>query len=100
MAIVTTHTCDRCGHSQDAYIGSKEPDRRTMRLICIAISRNEHQDFTYNAGHHKALWCDQCLIDTGIIRLSKQPENPQPPEPSFEDKLREFIREEISNAQP
>lgn len=99
MAIVVTHTCDRCGHAQNADMHSKEPDRRRMRLICIAISGNEHQDFGYNATHHKALWCDECMVKTGIIRLSKQPEVPQPPQPSFEDMLREFIREEVANAQ-
>ena len=108
MGIVTTHTCDRCGHTQDQFgIVDKNGWRkmRTIRLIAYHNPVGDNMAYyrppNYEDSQHQVLWCEACCVEVGIVRVVKRgAQPPSLPETPLEDMLREIIREEISNAQP
>lgn len=100
MGIVTIHTCDKCGFAQPSENGGKAPDRRTMHNINITVYDGPIYMSAGNTKvHYAALWCEKCLLERHITKPYRRRDDPEPPPtPSFEDMLREIIREEISNA--
>jgi hypothetical protein len=86
----TTVTCDRCKKE----IVDKE------QIWQIKFSWNcypTEPDVSFQ--QPKAEWCRPCMIDLGLLgdrfRVTKEIPNP-PPEPTIEDILREFIRQEVA----
>ena len=92
MSIVTTYTCDRCGHKQI------KPEQ--MWEVCI---RYRHYDTSYGSSgsdRNKQLWCRACCDALQIIS-NPPPEKPtETPTPimTLEDQIREVMREEIEAA--
>jgi hypothetical protein len=86
--IVTTYSCDRCGHSQTT------DDQ--MWGISVHLSHNG----TTHVPQHKQLWCRKCVEVVGIFppRPSAKKAETRAPTPTLEDMLREMIREEIGGA--
>ena len=89
--ITTIYQCDRCGHEQS--------NDTQMWSIAIAV---EHRAHIYNATSFRAqkYWCRACGDKFNLVVDPPKPSTgePQKPEVTFEDKLREIIREEIEAA--
>jgi hypothetical protein len=81
----TTYTCDRCG---------AEVERGELFGIEIVVE-NVHYYVRREAKKQKE-WCRQCITDAGLI-VYERLVNPEITPPSFEDLVREIIREEIQN---
>ena len=83
--IVTTYTCDRCNHQQTTYDQMWEVKIDVQHLNSHTRLSQQHQ-----------LWCRKCLTEVGLLIPARDPAKTEPPpQPSFEDMLREIIREEI-----
>ena len=94
MTIVTTYTCDKCGHSQE---DAKSP--RQMWSLEVAVKRMENK--TYSApfvNKGGITWCRECVIATGVVEPAKDEETPTSPL-TLEDLIREIIQEEIEAGQ-
>ncbi len=85
--IVTTYTCDKCGHTQDT--GS---DMWSLR-VSLDTSSGSHQ---FAMSKRDALWCHSCVSKLGLLPI---PAASGPPvyneEPTFEDMIRQIVREEV-----
>jgi hypothetical protein len=81
----TTYTCDRCG---------KGVDRGELFNVEIIVE-NAHYYVRREAKQWKE-WCKQCITDSGLVVYEKL-KDPEVTPPSFEDLVREIIREEIQN---
>jgi len=87
MAYHQIWTCDLCGHTQD-----KSMHPRGMYNMSITAMRADYNDQAHTL--HKILMCAPCLTERKLY-------NPEPTraEPqyvtTFEDMLREIVREEI-----
>jgi hypothetical protein len=92
--IVTTYTCDNCGHAQTT------DDQMWQVGIAIEHSHNygySYASWTNRAFQHQQLWCRKCVDKTGLLTPAlKSAEIVAAPTPTFEDMLRAIIREEIS----
>lgn len=89
MGKTTTYTCDRpgCGHEQD--------NGNQMWHIGITISELT-TPMSLEHPRKKELWCRECIERLGLLPQPKGEEPHQPPPPeTFEDKIRELIREEL-----
>lgn len=97
MAIVITHICDRCGHTQPKQPDNTFPDRRDMHQISVIVSDGpEYGGPAFTKISHTALWCGKCLLEKRITRPYRRQGDPEPPPPpSIEEMLREIVREEI-----
>lgn len=88
--IVTTYSCDRCGS-----VVSGRDEITTVKIV-VQLS------WPTTSGWERAKrdFCQKCMKELGLH--NDTPPNPakdnEPPKPTFEDKLREIIREEISEA--
>jgi len=92
MSILTTYTCDRCGHQQT------KPEQ--MWELCVHY---KHYDYRYSdAGSKRAiqLWCRKCCDNLQIICNPPPPKAGEVPVPkvTLEDMVREIMREEIEAA--
>ena len=89
--ITTTYKCDRCGYEQ--------PDTKQMWWV---EARIKHADTTYNShgswsSRANQLWCRACIDRLQLLGFPT-PSAVKPPEireVTFEEKLREIIRDEI-----
>ena len=87
--IITTFTCDRCGHSQDKEYGMWNVG------ICVV---NYPQQFHPYCIRSAQLWCRACCDKFQIIvDPPKKEGQPAPVEFTLEEKIREIMREEILN---
>ena len=88
--IVTTYTCDKCGHSQET--------RKQMWELGIT-SHCIDGPSRYNTPKEKALWCRKCTQSLGLLPQEKT--DPPTPEPvlTLEDIVREIIHEEVEASQ-
>lgn len=88
--IVTTYTCDRCGHSQTTKDNMWE----------IKLNFNNLGASVYGVHGYNKLWCKACcqLFPQLLMETPKNPEPSTPPPPTLEDLLRDLIKEEIANA--
>ena len=90
--ITTIYKCDKCGKEQ--------PKPEQMWWIAIRYTHhggNINDTYTPNKYQEK-LFCRECMEKLGILFSEKQAEKKTVP-PSFEEVLREIIREEIGEAQ-
>lgn len=86
--IVTTYTCDKCGREQT----------ESKQMWEIGISARE-STIKFNkwvaTPKESVLWCRSCVVKLGLLP-SAENDPPKPvPTPTFEDMLREIIREEM-----
>ncbi len=92
--IVTTYTCDKCGHEQT--------DNGQMWNIGVSVISHSHQQqHSYSRGPLKGeLWCRPCIVKLGLLPTSKVVNDPPQPDPvpTFEDMIREITREEIDDS--
>ena len=109
MSLLTTYTCDRCGHTQDTSDLKFENGRpvkgsRQMWTIAIGYRSGVHsaQSFApgnYGTSHSTPLtanWCRECmeymhLLGKGIEEKEKPVADPKP---GLEDFIREIARSE------
>jgi hypothetical protein len=87
MSIVTTYTCDRCGHSQN--------DSDQMWNVVVSITHNVHSEPGYYDGRHRVLWCRGCTEHFGLVPARRPAGTPEPILPTLEDMIREIVREEM-----
>lgn len=86
--IVTTYTCDKCGKTQT------EP-KQMWELGIVAREQTAHFGRWVGTPKESALWCRSCVVKLGLLP-STENDPPKPtPTPTFEDMLREIIREEM-----
>ena len=85
--IVTTYTCDKCKKTQ--------ANSKQMWWIRIIVDTSEHSSTSY--ARIKRYWCRDCCNEFNLVTDPPQTV-PAAPQPTFEETLRELIREEISNA--
>jgi hypothetical protein len=92
MATITVNTCDRCGiddHGQEVQFWS----------VGYGLTHGFSSHITANSANRT--WCRRCCIETGILVVkeesrAKELKTETPPAPlTFEEMLREIIREEI-----
>ena len=86
--IVTTYTCDRCGHSQ--------PTDDQMWTVIVGI----------NSGHYasqmpykkrEALWCRTCVEKLHLMPPHVLKPADLPPPPTLEDMIREIVADEVGS---
>jgi len=85
--IVTTYTCDKCGHSQE----------KKDQMWDIGVSLT-HLDSPYSATrtlNPKKLWCRDCVEGIGLLVPSPSLKKPPPPPATLEDIVRDLLREMI-----
>lgn len=88
MAIKTTWTCDRCGHTQD--------NDDQMWNVGIAVNAVR---VPLSVNQHKQLWCRKCVVGIGLLPPATISKGVEPPAaPTFDDLLRDIIREEIDTS--
>jgi hypothetical protein len=86
--IVTTYTCDKCGHLQE--------NDEQMWDVEIACS---HRPSTYTRRRvvKKALWCRPCVVQYHLLPAAKEDKPAPTPPPTFEDMIREIVQEEMNS---
>lgn len=87
--IVTTYTCDKCGHSQN-------DDAQMWNIAVDLWTRGVPRSRSSYPPDSAELWCRKCVV--GVLgKLSSGPDGPPKPDPlpTLEDMIREIIREEI-----
>ena len=88
--IITTYTCDKCGHAQT--------QKKQMWNIGVSL---KHLDtpYKYSAGgdplNPKALWCRDCVEGIGLLVPSLKLDAPPPKPTTLEDIVRDLLREMI-----
>lgn len=87
MGITTTYECDKCGHEQDT-------DEQMWGIGIVVTYPGKPGN--YFSREHK-LWCRKCAEELGQLKRLPERKDKPVPELTFEDKLREIIREEIEN---
>lgn len=89
--IITTYTCDKCGHEQ------KEP----KQMWAVGIVAREQRDKTYtkyqDSPKEKVLWCRSCLVKLGILPSAVNDPPAPTPVPTLEDMILEIVQEAIDN---
>lgn len=89
MTIVTTYTCDKCGHSQE--------EKEQMWTVGVSVTHldSSHWYGNINTLNPKALWCQDCVEGLGLLLPSTKPDAPAPPLVTLETIVRELIQEEM-----
>ena len=88
--IVTTYTCDRCTHAQATSL--------QMWHVSVCVTDRPLQPrYTSATRVHEVLWCRDCVSVVGIT-FPPPVVPPDTPKPTFEDFIREIMRDEIANA--
>lgn len=97
MAVTVTYSCDRCEHSQT---NPEQP--RMMRSVIFGFANSLHDTTLSQYTHtkHQKMWCDSCLKEVGLIEKPKKEQTAVYVAPTFEEMLREIMREEIQEAKP
>ena len=95
MPIITAYVCDRCGHSQptDDQMWQVGVACHTTRSTVYSLASD------YRTFQSTRMWCRGCCETVGVL----PPAGPRKGEmamaqPSFEDIVRDIIREEIEAA--
>ncbi len=91
--IVTTYTCDKCGHEQNHDV--------QMWDIGITVREKPSKNYSQYANSPKesALWCRKCTQSLGLLPQKKTDPPTPKPTPTFEDMIREIIQEEMDSSQ-
>lgn len=91
MGVTIIHKCDRCGHAQ-------ENNTNQMWEIQFKVT---HINVPTGSTHfnNKQMWCRKCcdLFDMISPTADIHSKAKSPPEPTFEERLREFIRVEAED---
>ena len=93
--IVTTYTCDKCGHEQ-----TKRDDMWDIGILArthgtvMAPGTGLHP---YSSSKAQELWCRPCVVELGLLPVPKPKAKAaaKPPPETLVDKIRVIIREEI-----
>jgi ribosomal protein S26 len=99
MSIQVIHKCDRCGATATT---SKEISELKLQDVAIGI-KNVHYSSPYYTYYlqdnlkREKQFCMKCCIELGIEPVLKNASSTVVTPPSFEDLIREMIREEIEN---
>ena len=89
MSIITTYTCDRCGHKQTT------PEQ----MWNVGISRNAFGSPYPGSSVFNQLWCRACCDQFQIVTVPAPTKAlPDPPLMTLEEKIREIMRDEIETA--
>lgn len=100
MSRTYIHKCDRCGKEET----NNEFKPKTFQLWNVSIYVTERPVATYDPPQHREEWCRECCVAVGILGPYNEADNEvvkkAPSPPSFEDLLRDMIREEIQEVTP
>ena len=83
--ITTTYSCDHCKKTQD----------NAAQMWWIKLSCSSSQYSTDSYLRKEELWCRECCDKYNLV-IDPPKSGPPSPQPTFEDTLREIIREEIN----
>lgn len=95
--------CDKCGTKvETAYspTGSAQREEGPAMFVVGVGFRDTHEGLSCYDGRRnpedfvkqRALWCQNCLIAMGL-KIPPRNHEPKPDPPSFEELLRELVRE-------
>lgn len=90
--IVTTYTCDKCGHSQDTN------DQMWSIGILIDDYPTSSPSYSSRVPNPNRLWCRACVESLGLLPRAKDAPPLPTPLPTLEDMVREIVREEVEEA--
>jgi len=104
LQTTTVHECDHCGHmetvnAEDSVTtqqgGGHGTDRQFWR-VQLVMDFGSRSQYGAHVGA-SAYWCRKCCEKFGLSGSNrKDPEQPAPP--TFDEILREMIREEVESA--
>ena len=95
MSQVTTYTCDRCGKS------ATDPKLLPLFAVSVDVSVPIWLRTTWRMRPARAEWCEACTNAVGFVQRNEvEPmDSPkQPPTPTWDDLIREIVRDEMQNA--
>jgi hypothetical protein len=109
MAKQVSYVCDRCGHSQADDKPGTFDGKRNMNTVSLLVHVGHRDIYPYSTsvglddGTMRAskLWCDECLLATGLTKIVKLPDrNPRlaPASPGLEDIIRDWIADAVKAA--
>lgn len=83
MGIITTYTCDKCGHTQ-------QNDKQMWKLLVSLVHHGfEHN---YSTTKREVLWCRACVERKGFLPIpGEQEKSDSTPPPTIEDMIREIV---------
>lgn len=92
MSVTTTYKCDRCLSEQTTS------DQFWVIRILVHTYNNGHD--VYGGGERTAHWCRKCVEAIHLLapHMHNQQRTPLPAPPTFEEMLREIVRDEIQSA--
>lgn len=92
MTIVTTYTCDKCGHHQ-----TKNDQMWGIGVVLqhgMEVSNSRYS--TSLIPQAKGLWCRKCIESIGLLCEAPKPDDKDaPPPPTLEDMIREIVQNEL-----
>jgi len=90
MGRTTTYTCDVCG--------AQAVDEHDFLVEVWVTVPEPYSLYSSRSTVKKASLCPACMLRLGLRSPSRDETKPEPP-PTFEDTLRELIRDEITQSQ-
>jgi hypothetical protein len=91
--IVTTYTCDRCGHSQDEGAENRHNPGGFRQMWDVSI---ELRSYTARfVPDRKRLWCQDCCDELRLFESMRDQKPETPPPPSMESIIRDIMRDEM-----
>ena len=93
--IVTTYTCDKCGHSQERPQSPKQ--LWDVGIGIEALGTGSYHSISSRLAH-KQIWCRSCIIKSGLFPPSHIDKEKAPTPPTLEDMIREIMKEEIDDS--
>jgi hypothetical protein len=93
MSVTTTYKCDRCSTEQAT-------PEQFWKLRVELRSYKPFGNFDSSFAAKEAQWCRKCVETVHLAAPYQHVEDkePVPPAPTFEEMLREIVREEIQTA--
>ena len=94
MSQITTYTCDRCKKS------ATDTTTRPLFRVHLEINVPSNVRSDHRVRPKQAEWCADCMDAMGLVECVRVNAVyvPEQPVPTFEDLLREIVREEIQGA--
>jgi hypothetical protein len=98
--------CDRCSYEQPKDRKFSDDDRWFHTItVYMQTGYHAHNSIPYRLDSDRdtdhlgsVLWCDRCVIELGLLGMTRVSRTPIPEPPQLEAILREFIAEAVADA--